>query len=379
MKSIYIENATAISPLGQSLDEIWSKIMLGETSYTGIELAVGYSYCAAETVKDSASDISIYAPLFFDSIRSLVEDLSLTAPVDAIFFATAVGNLAFVENEIYSKGTVTTDALDFSSIREVFESTAAWGTNTRFICVPTGCCAGVQAAGLAHKVMPELGLARAIVMSLDFGMTPMSFAAFDQINATTCYNPALISSPSRPFCNDRAGFLFADGGGAMLVTTQPLTDDLPRITGYGAVSSAYHMTDIATDGRAIKATIEQAMVDAQLSATEISHVNLHASGTQQNDEAEYRALVDVFGTKLPVITAFKGNQGHALGGANMIELALCWKMLRERVVPPTPNNLPVDAYESVPPRAKPSIFEGNAILKTASGFSGIHASIILEG
>ncbi|NMZ00011.1 hypothetical protein HBO04_07765 [Pseudomonas proteolytica] len=378
MNPLYIEDAAAISPLGSSLNEIWNKILLGETAYTGVELPSNQSFFAAETVENSASDISIYAPLFYDAIRLLVDELNIITPVDAIFFATAVGNLAFIENEIYSQRAISADVLDFAAIRRVFTETPAWGFNTRFICVPTGCCAGVQAAGLAHKVMPELGLTRAIVMSLDFGLTPMSFEAFNRINATTSFDPSLPTSPSRPFCKERAGFLFADGGGAMLVTTQPLNNGLPRITGYGCVSSAFHMTDIATDGHSIRDTIEKAMVEAELTANQISHVNLHASGTQQNDEAEYHALVEIFGSTLPSITAFKGNHGHALGGANMIELALCWKMLREKVVPPTPKNLAVDAYEAVQPRSTASDFEGNTILKTASGFSGIHASIIME-
>ncbi len=378
MKDLYIENAAAIGPLGQSLDEIWGKLFTGETVYGRADLPLGRSFFAAETVRGSASDISTYAPLFYDAIRALVADLKIGEPVDAIFFATAVGNLAFVENEIYSRHDVPSETLDFSAIESIFTQTSAWGSKTRFICVPTGCCAGVQAAGLARKVMPALGIRRAIVMSLDFGLTPLGFEAFNKINATTPYDPTLNSSPSRPFCKGRAGFLFADGGGAILVTTEPGDSNLPRISGYGCVSSAFHMTDIATDGHSIRASIERAMDDAQLSADQIAHVNLHASGTQQNDAAEYQALTDIFGTTLPPITALKGNHGHALGGANMMEIAVCWKMLREKIVPRTPTSLAVDAYDAVPPRASAVSFRGNSILKTASGFSGIHASLIME-
>lgn len=378
MKDIYIENAAAISPLGQSLDLIWTKILAGETEYGRADFPTNLSFFAAETIKNSSSDIETYAPLFYETIKALVAELKIDEPVDAIFFGTAVGNLAYIENEIYARREVPTEALDFSATEKIFAETAAWGPDTRFICVPTGCCAGLQAAGLARKVMLALGLRRAIVMSIDFGMTPLGFMAFDQINATTPFDPSLNSSPSRPFCKERGGFLFADGGGAILITTEPKDTNLPKISGYGCVSSAFHMTDIATNGESIKASIQKAMDDAQLSADEISHVNLHASGTQQNDAAEYQALIDTLNLPLPPITAFKGNHGHALGGANMIEVALCWKMLCEKKVPRTPANLATDAYEAVPSREITTPFEGNVVLKTASGFGGIHATLIME-
>jgi 3-oxoacyl-(acyl-carrier-protein) synthase len=378
MNDLYIENAAAIGPLGQSLDEIWNKLLAGETAYGRVDLPSGRSFFAAETVENSASSIAAYAPLFYEAIRALVDSLKVEVPVDAIFFGTAVGNLAYVENEVYSCRDLPVERLDFSELETIFAQTPAWGPETRFICVPTGCCAGVQATGLARKIMFALGLRRAIVMSLDFGLTPMGFEAFDKINASTPFDPILKSSPSRPFCKRRTGFLFADGGGAILVTTEPGDTELPRITGYGCVSSAFHMTDISTDGHSIRASIERAMEEAQLSADQISHVNLHASGTQQNDLAEYQAMATIFGATLPLITAFKGNHGHALGGANMIEIAVCWKILRERLVPPTPVALAVDAYEAVRPRVAATFFEGRSILKTASGFSGIHASLIME-
>lgn len=379
MRDLYIERATAISPLGQSLEEIWSNLLAGKAKYGCAELPHSRIFFAAETVKNSASDISIYAALFYNTIRALVADLNIDRPVDAIFFATAVGNLAYIENEIYFGRDVNVKILDFCLTERIFSDTPACGAKTRFVCVPTGCCAGIQAAGLARKVMPILGLHRAIVMSIDFGMTPLGFMAFDQINATTPFDTTITSSPSRPFCRERGGFLFADGGGAILVSTEPEDTNMPRITGYGCVSSAYHMTDIATDGGSIKSSIQKAMNEAQLSPDKVSHVNLHASGTEQNDTAEYQALIDIFGSSLPPITAFKGNHGHALGGANMIELALCWKMMREQKVPRTPVGLDVNAYDEVSPRATSVALKSNVILKTASGFGGIHASLVMEG
>lgn len=315
---------------------------------------------------------------YHNTLITLLNDLDLDAPVDAVFLGTAVGNLGSAEERIYAKRAVEMSNLDFANLKDVLSGCTAVDDNTRFITIPTGCCAGLQAAGLAKAIMPKLGLQRAVIASLDFGLTPLAFEAFSKINATTDADAQPDHHPSRPFCDDRSGFLFADGGGAIAVTLARPEKPVPRITGYGCVSSAFHMTDIAVDGLAIHSSIDLAMQDASVSASDIGHVNLHASGTVQNDQAEHAALSLVFGEALPVITAFKGNHGHALSGANLLELTLSWKMMQTGLVPPTPKSLPVDAFDNVPPRAEPTPLMHNAILKTASGFSGIHATLVME-
>lgn len=377
MSELFIENAAAVSPLGSNLEEIWQNLLLGKVQFGQTHLPSGKSYFSAESKKQSASNIHHYGTLFYDTVRNLISELKIQEPVDAVFFATAVGNLAEIESKIYSKKDLSLKDFDFTHVKEVFLESNVVSKKTRFVCVPTGCCAGLQAIGLAKALMNRLQLKTAIIMSLDFGLSPLAFEAFSKINATSDYQSNQNYSPSRPFCKDRGGFLFADGGGAIFVKTEAQTNK-PRITGYGCVSSAFHMTDISTDGVSIRESMRLALGDAGLSGQNIDHVNLHASGTQQNDEAEYNALLDIIGNDLPDISAFKGNHGHALGGANMIEVALSWKMLEEQLIPPTPKALSIDAYEGVTKRESSKPFIGKTILKTASGFSGIHASLVME-
>ncbi len=373
MAPLFIRNASALGPLGAHLDDIWARVLAGERAGGTVSLPGERRFFTAETVAGSAgADLSAYAPLFQASIRALVAGLDITEPVDAVFLATAVGNFAEIEHRIYRQRDIPVETLDFAAAKRVFLDAGVIRPGARFICVPTGCCAGLQAIGLAKAVMPRLGLRTAVIMALDFGLTPVLFEAFAKIKAL-CEN-----GPGRPFCAERDGFLFADGGGALLVTTEPDAPDQARISGYGCVSSAYHMTDIHTDGDSIRRCIELALADARLDASHIDHVDLHASGTLQNDAAEHNALAAVIGHDLPPITAFKGHHGHALAGANLIEVALSWKILKEHRVPPTPAHLPMDAYDDVPPRAASTSFNGRRLLKTASGFSGIHAALVLE-
>lgn len=380
MTQLYITAASAFGPLGKSLDEIWHAIMCGKTTGSTLHVASGRQYMAATTHGGHTTNTQSYAKSFTEGLRSLVLDLDLDGPVDAIFVGTAVGNLCKAEHEVYVTRDLRAEILDFANLRPMLEGCPGIGPDTQIVVVPTGCCAGLQAAGMAKAVMARMGYRTGIVASLDMGLTPLAFEAFSKINATADRKDHIEGTPiSRPFCKDRSGFLFADGGGAMAVSVDaPASGTMPRLTGYGCVSSAYHMTDIETDGLPIAQSITLALADANCVPNRIGHVNLHASGTQQNDTAEHNALHATLNDPLPPITAFKGNHGHALAGANMLEIALTWKMMITGIVPPTPVGLAIDAYDDVPTRAQATKLAPGAILKTASGFAGIHATLVLE-
>ncbi|MEP1535304.1 MAG: hypothetical protein ABJQ34_13680 [Paracoccaceae bacterium] len=380
MTQLHITAASAFGPLGKSLDEVWQSVLDRKTTGGVLHVASGRKYLAATTRGGHTTNTKTYSTSFAEGLRSLVNDLELNAPVDVIFVGTAVGNLCAAEHEVYVARDLAATVLDFANLRPMLDKCAAISGDTEIVVVPTGCCAGLQAAGLAKAVMAQMGYRTGIIVSLDMGLTPLAFEAFSKINATADFDEDSTVAPiSRPFCKERSGFLFADGGGAIAVSIDaPKTGPVPRLTGYGCVSSAYHMTDIETGGVPIAKSIAIALADANCDPRQIGHVNLHASGTQQNDAAEHNALAATLNGAMPPITAFKGNHGHALAGANMLEVALTWKMMTTGTVPPTPHGLAVDAYDDVPARDAATQLEPGAILKTASGFAGIHATLVLE-
>lgn len=380
MTQLHITAASAFGPLGKSLDDIWHAIMSGKTTGGMLHVASGRQYLAATTHSGHTTNTQYYSKSFANGLRSLVFDLELGTPVDVIFVGTALGNLCEAEHEVYVARELRASVLDFANLYSMLEGCPGISPDTEIVVVPTGCCAGLQAAGRAKAVMARMGYSTEIVASLDMGLTPLAFEAFSKINATADREGYIEGTPiSRPFCKDRSGFLFADGGGAMAVSVEaPASGPTPRLTGYGCVSSAYHMTDIETGGAPIAQSILLALADADCTPDRICHVNLHASGTQQNDAAEHNALHAALEGTIPPITAFKGNHGHALAGANLLEIALTWKMMITGTVPSTPVGLAVDAYDDVTARAEPTKLAPGALLKTASGFAGIHAALVLE-
>ncbi|MFJ4972897.1 hypothetical protein [Streptomyces sp. NPDC088755] len=156
---------------------------------------------------------------------------------------------------------------------------------------------------------------------------------------------------------------------------------LMEVCGWGSVSSAFHMTALRTTGQDITRAILQALADAGLSPELIDCVDAHGTSTPFNDAAEAAAFQEVFGPRahrIPVV-AQKGVTGHALGAANLLEVVGAVGYTRLGLLPPTANtvketlDVPLDLVLETPRPHSPRY-----VLKTSSGFSGLHSACVLR-
>jgi len=127
--------------------------------------------------------------------------------------------------------------------------------------------------------------------------------------------------------------------------------------------------------------INLALKDAKIKPTDIDHINAHGSSTRMNDIFETNAYKMVFGDyayKL-AISSLKSMIGHPLAAANAIELTMCALILERNIIPPTINQDEQDPkcdLDYIPNSARQK--KVNTILKTSSGFSGIHSSLVMR-
>jgi 3-oxoacyl-[acyl-carrier-protein] synthase II len=164
-----------------------------------------------------------------------------------------------------------------------------------------------------------------------------AFRAFDAAGALAHGpDPARLN---RPFDAQRSGFLFADGGAAMLVLE---AEDharargarvLAEIRGYGETSDAHSMMAVAPDPRQARRAIEACLHDAGLAPGDVDYVNAHGTGTLANDEAEAELLRALFGAR-PWVNATKGLLGHTLGASGALEAAVAVLSLRDGTTHP---------------------------------------------
>jgi 3-oxoacyl-(acyl-carrier-protein) synthase len=138
---------------------------------------------------------------------------------------------------------------------------------------------------------------------------------------------------------------------------------------------------LPSDGTAMANCINLALKDADLSPKDIDYINAHGSSTRMNDVFETNAYKMVFGDyayKVP-ISSLKSMIGHPLAAANAIELVICVMIFEKNILPPTINQEkkdPMCDLDYITNYCRNQ--EVNTILKTSSGFSGIHSSLIMK-
>lgn len=249
----------------------------------------------------------------------------------------------------------------------------------------TGCTAGTDSLGFGLETIQDGEHDIMFCGAAEAPITPITFGAFDVVNVLSCKNDA-PQKASRPFDNKRDGFVLGEGAGILVL--EELQHALKRnariyceVLGFGTSCNAFHMTDLPSDGGAMVKCITLALQDAEVKPREINHINAHGSSTRMNDIFESNAYKEVFGDyayKLP-ISSLKSMIGHPLAAANAVEMTMCAMMFQDNILPPTINQEEKDPQCDLYYIPNEAIQKKvDMILKTSSGFSGIHSSLVLR-
>ena len=265
------------------------------------------------------------------------------------------------------------------------EISAKYGLQGVCNTISTGCTAGTDSVGFSFEAISDGDVDIMVTGASEAPITPITFGAFDTVNVLSPLNDP-PEKASRPFDAGRKGFVISEGAGLLVV--EELEHAKKRgakiyceIIGFGTTCNAYHMTDLPPEGHAKAECIKIALDDANVKPEEIDYINGHGSSTRQNDVFETNAYKMVFGDyayKIP-ISSLKSMIGHPLAGANGIELAVGSLIFERNLLPPTINQEDPDPQcdlDYVPNIAREK--KVNCMLKTSSGFSGIHSAMVLK-
>jgi 3-oxoacyl-[acyl-carrier-protein] synthase-1 len=182
--------------------------------------------------------------------------------------------------------------------------------------ISTACSSSARALAAARSLL-RLGLCDAVLAGgADelCGYTAGGFAALQ----------ALCDGPSNPLGADRRGLNLGEGAALFLVTQRP---GGVQLSGVGESCEAHHMSAPDPSGAGAEAAMLGALCDAGAAAERVVYVNLHGTGTPQNDAMESRAVARVLGCDVPC-SSTKPLVGHTLGAAGAMEAAFCWMVLR---------------------------------------------------
>ncbi len=193
----------------------------------------------------------------------------------------------------------------------------------------------------------------------------------------------LDDAPCRPFDADRNGLNLGEGAGyVVLVSDRVLKEEslesLAVVSGFANTNDAFHQTASSPEGRGSYAAMGEALVSAGLECKDIDYINLHGTGTLNNDLSEGTAVRRLFGDKLPSLSSTKSFTGHTLGASGGIEAVFAVMALANQCVfsnlrfaKPIPevNMTPVTRFE------KRKVMH---VMSNSFGFGGNSSSIVLS-
>lgn len=197
-------------------------------------------------------------------------------------------------------------------------------------------------------------------------LTPFTIA---QMKAMKIYGKGGGHFPCRAMDFGKTGNSMILGEGASVCCLEPekTKNALAYITGIGyATELLDHPTSISTNAECFQKSMAMAL--GKTSVQDIDAIVMHAPGTIAGDNAEYNAIIKVFGKKLPMLTTNKWKIGHTFGASGMLSVEMAVMMMKHQQFVRVPF-----AQEYYEPRKSL-----RKILVNSVGFGGNAVSIVLE-
>ncbi len=193
----------------------------------------------------------------------------------------------------------------------------------------------------------------------------------------------LDSEPCRPFDATRNGLNLGEGAGFVVLESEEHAlkrDAVPLgiLDGYGNACDAFHQTASSDDGEGAFLAMSKALNMSGWKPSDIDYVNAHGTATPNNDASESRAMIRLFGDKVPPVSSTKAFTGHTTSAAGSIEAVICLLAIRHGFIPANLNwNEPFDGG-IIPETEGREGVTLNHVLCNSFGFGGNDSSLLIS-
>lgn len=262
----------------------------------------------------------------------------------------------------------------------------SFGARAGAHCTVSACASGAESMGTAFEMIRTGRADITIAGGTEAAIHPICFAGFCQMQALSTRNDE-PERASRPYDSGRDGFVMGEGAGVMVLESLEHAQArgariYARFAAIGMSSDAYHITAPEPEGAGASRAMVEAVQRAGLTATDIVHVNAHATSTPVGDVAEANAIRRAFGSAADgmAVSGTKSMTGHLLGAAGALEGVIAVRSIHERIAPATIN---VDDFD---PEIDLDVVRGEhrtlpdgdiAALNNSFGFGGHNVAFVV--
>lgn len=408
-KRVVVTGLSAITPLGNDLETSWKGLLAGKSGIgpiTRFDCTEFNSKIAGEVKQfepgryiprkqiqrmDRFNHFAVAGSSMLLEQAGLVIDPEHGSKEVGILLGCGLGGLETIEEfhtRLLKKGPSRISPFYIPKLisniaaGQIAIFTKAKGPN---LVTTSACASGVHSIGYAFSDI-KLGRVKAMICGgVESTITPMAVSGFNAMRALSERN-AEPEKASRPFDQERDGFVIAEGCGFLLLEELEHAKErgatiYGELLGFGASADAYHITAPDESGAGMAQAMQSAIKEAELDVREVEHINAHGTSTPWNDLCETRAIKNVFGSHAYnlSITANKSMIGHALGAAGGIESVFSVMTLDQGIIPGTINLEHPDPECDLDYVAQGSRQEqAQTVLCNSFGFGGTNACILFQ-
>lgn len=292
-----------------------------------------------------------------------------TPPPDAIILGLTTGGM-----DVTEKALLAPDEPD-PFLGQHCLSSVVEDLGKRYQCrgpllsISTACSSGAVAVKLALDLI-RAGLAQTVLAGGVDSLCRLTYYGFKSLQL-------LDPDGARPLDTERKGMSVAEGAAMLRLEAVSDTQPGPGILGAGVSCDAYHPAQPHPEGTGAFAAMQAALTDAGLDKTDIDYINLHGTGTTDNDLAEGRAIGRLFGPQHPPLSSIKGALGHPLGAAGAIEAVIAAQCIADGFLPANIGCRRPDAATGITPLMVPEHKSLETVLSNSFGFGGNNAALVI--
>ncbi len=296
-----------------------------------------------------------------------------------IISATTVSGMGSSE-KYYQKFLHTDFANDFIKTHEAADHTEkiadSLGIKEFMTTISTACSSSANAMMLGARLINNGILDRVIVGGAD-ALSKFTLNGFNSLMI-------LDREPCKPFDQDRKGLNLGEGAAYLVLESEKVVKErskkpLAILSGYANANDAYHQTATSPEGYGPFLAMSNALKNAQLNADKIDYINVHGTGTENNDLSEGKALKKIFKNKVPKFSSTKAYTGHTLAVAGSLEAVYSVLSIQNNIIFPNLRfKNSVDDLNLIPETELIENINIEHILSNSFGFGGNGTSLVIS-
>lgn len=406
MRRVVITGLGAVTPVGNTVDEMWQALIEGkngidfikqfDTKFNKVKIAGEVKDLKPEMYLDF-KEYKRQDPAFIFGMVAAAQaynDSNLQDPFNhdrfGVYMTSGIGGLNTIFQESFKIFETQSDRVSPffvpNSIVNLIGGNVAikYQAKGSVVSVVTACASGTNAIGEAFRAIRDGYMDICLTGGAEAPVNGLGVSGFTAMRALNMSNDP--QSASIPFDKRRSGFVMGEGAGALML--EELSHAKKRgakiyaeVAGYFSNCDAFHMTAPDETATGISNCIKGALEDANISPEDIDYINAHGTSTPLNDKYETLGMKVVFKDHAyrVSISSTKSMLGHSLGATGAIESIICIKAITDGIIPPTINYQVFD--EECDLNYTPNVAVKKSVrfaMNNNLGFGGHNASIIFK-